>query len=184
MNILRFPAARVPVAVVVLYGFLIPPAGVKAATSTVSNSLKATIDALGDLSVPTSVSLTHAGTVFNSFSGSVTVQYLARTTAAGGGNLTMKVTQDFQTGGPSVAGGDLTYVCGAAGLGTACGASTASTSAATSVVTLPSSACTGGGTPCSATSPNTVSVTFTLADRPTVDTGTYTASVQFTISAT
>jgi hypothetical protein len=96
----------------------------------------------------------------------------------------MKVTQDFQTGGPSVASGDLTYVCGAAGLGTACSSTTASTSTATAVVTVPSSACTGGGSPCSSTDPNTIGVTFTLADRPVVKTGTYTANVQFTISAT
>ena len=151
---------------------------------TVSNTLDANIDALGALSVPGTVTLANSGTVFNSFTGSVTVQYRARTTSTGGGNLTMKVTQDFQTGGPSVALGDLTYACGAAGLGTACSSTTASTSLATAVVTLPSSACTGGGSPCSATDPNSINVTFTLADRPVVTTGTYTANVQFTISAT
>jgi len=168
----------------IMSGILSLPAGVEADTITISNSLNANIGALGSLSVPGSTNLTNTGTVFNAFSGTVAIQYRARTSASGGGTLTMKVTQDFQTGGPSVAGGDLTYHCGSAGLGTACASSTASTSSATSVVTLPSSACTGGGAPCSATDPNTVNVTFNLADRPVVKTGTFTASIQFTISAT
>ena len=176
----RFALLAIPLS----YGLLTVPAGVTAATMTVSNSLEPTIHANGSLSVPTSATLTHSGTIFNAFSGTVTVQYRARSTAAGGGTLTLRVTQDFQTGGPSVAGGDLTYTCGSAGLGTACVSTTASTTTATSVVTLPASGCTGGGSPCSATNPNTVLVTFTLADRPVVDTGTYTANVQFTISAT
>ena len=183
MNTASNKNTPVPVAVAVFCGLLTVPAGV-ADTMTVSNSLNATISALGSLTVPGSANLTHSGTVFNAFAGTLAVQYRARTTAAGGGNLTMKITQDFQTGGPSVAGGDLTYTCGAAGLGTACSLSTASTSSATSVVTLPASACTGGGAPCSGTDPNTVMVTFTLANRPIVKTGTFTASVQFTVSAT
>jgi hypothetical protein len=176
----RFALLAIPLS----YGLLTVPAGITAATMTVSNSLEPTIQANGSLSVPASATLTHSGTVFNAFSGAVTVQYRARSTSAGGGTLTLKVTQDFQTGGPSVSGGDLTYTCGAAGLGTACSSTTASTTTATTVVTLPVSACTGGGSPCSGTDPNTVLVTFTLADRPVVDTGSYTANVQFTISAT
>ncbi len=171
-------------AIAICSGLLTILAGMQAAPPTVSNTLDAHINALGALSVPGTVTLANTGTVFNSFTGTVPIQYMARTSATGGGNLTMKVTQDFQAGGPSVASGDLTYVCGAAGPGTACGASTASTTAATAVVTLPSSACTGGGSPCSATDPNSVSVTFTLADSPVVKTGTFTANVQFTISAT
>jgi len=180
----RFGARSGSLALAILAGFLTAPVGVEAVTANLSNTLDAHIDALGELSVPASSSLTHSGTLFNAFTGTVTVQYLARTTAAGGGNITMQVTQDFQTGGPSVVSGDLTYVCGTAGLGTACGSSTASTSTATSVVTLPTSACTGGGSPCSATNPNTVIVTFSLADRPVVKTGSFTANIQFTISAT
>ena len=172
------------VATALLLGCLSSPKEIQADTMTVSNTLNAFINANGSLSVPGSATLTHTGTIFDTFTGAVTVQYRARTTAAGGGNVTLKVTQDFQTGGPSVALGDLTYTCGSAGLGTACGSSTASTSSATSVVTLPSSACTGGGSPCSSSDPNTVIVTFTLADRPAVSTGTFTANVQFTISAT
>ena len=163
---------------------LASPLGIYGATATLTNTLNANVGALGALAAPSTAALTNTGTIFNAYTGMVALQYRARTSAAGGGALTMKVTQDFQTGGPSVAGGDLTYHCGSAGLGTACASSTASTSSATSVVTLPSSACTGGGAPCSATDPNTVNVTFNLADRPVVKTGTFTASIQFTISAT
>jgi hypothetical protein len=163
---------------------LTAPPYTDAATAMLSNSLNPHIGALGALSAPGSATLTHTGTLFNAFTGTVALQYRARTSAAGGGTLTLKVTQDFQTGGPSVAGGDLAYICGAASLGTACGSTTASTSSATQVVTLPSSACTGGGSPCSATDPNSVSLTFTLADQPAVKTGSYTATVLFTISAT
>lgn len=164
-----------------LFGLQTP---VTAASTSVSNTLDATIQANGSLSAPSSTTLTNTGTIFNSFTGTISVQYRARTSSSGGGTLTLKVTQDFQSGGPSVVSGDLTYTCASAGLGTACSQTTASTTAATSVVTLPASACTGGGSPCSASNPNTVSVTFTLADRPAVVTGTYTANVQFTISAT
>jgi len=169
---------------IVWVAFMATPAGVDAATATVSNSLNANIGALGGVSVPGTATLTKSGTVFSSFTGTVAVQYRVRTSVSGGGAMTLSVTQDFQTGGPSVAAGDLTYSCGAASLGTACANTTASTTSATSVVSLPSSSCTGGGSPCSASDPNTVTLTFTLADRPTVKTGSYTATVQFTISAT
>jgi hypothetical protein len=161
----------------------VPPRAVSA-TMTVTNTLDAIIQANGSLSVPGATTLSHSGTLFASFTGSLTLQYRARTTSAGGGTVTLKVIQDFQAGGPSVSAGDLSYSCGSAGLGTGCTSATASTSSATTVVTLPSSACTGGGTPCSATDPDSVLVTFTLADRPAVQTGAYTANVQFTISAT
>jgi hypothetical protein len=163
-------------------GLSVPNAG-NAAVATVANSLQANIVANGELSVPGALTLSNTG-YFASYTGILTVQYRARTSAAGGGTLTLKVTQDFQSGGPSVSRGDLAYSCSGAGLGTACALTTASTGAATGVVTLPAAACTGGGAPCSGSDPNSVQVTFTLADNPTNKTGTYTANVQFTISAT
>jgi hypothetical protein len=156
-----------------------------AVTATVSNTLNLTVNAAGELSAPVSATLTNTGTTFNAYAASVALQYRARTSAAGGGNVTLKVIQDFGTGGPSVAGGDLTYTCGAADLGTACsGSITASTSSSTQVVNLPTSACTGGGGSCSANNPNTITLTFNLADQPIDKTGTFTTMVQFTISAT
>lgn len=157
----------------------------RANTLTVSNGLSANIEAVGDLSVSSSVSLTHAGTIFNVFTGSDTVQYKARTTSAGGGTITLKATTDFAAGGPSASRGDLSYTCGAAGLGTPCSSpTTVKTTGATTVVTLPTSACTGGGGSCSSSNPNTVAVNFSLVDDPSDKTGAYTATIQFTISAT
>ena len=116
---------------------LASPLGIYGATATLTNTLNANVGALGALAAPSTAALTNTGTIFNAYTGMVALQYRARTSAAGGGALTMKVTQDFQTGGPSVAAGDLTYQCGSASLGTACAATTASTSTATQVVTLP-----------------------------------------------
>jgi hypothetical protein len=56
--------------------------------------------------------------------------------------------------------------------------------AATNVVTIPAGVCTGAGAPCNNASPNTVSVNFTLTDDPKYKTGTYTATLTWTISAT
>ena len=153
-----------------------------AATSTTSaQSLHATFAPIALLTVPASLSLTHAGTVFNPYSGSLTVSYWART--LNGGSMTMKVTSDFGTGGPSVASGNLTYTCSGPTLGTACtGTITASTASSTAVLTLPASACTGAS--CGNQTPNTMNVGFTLADNASTKTGAYTATVQFTVSAT
>jgi hypothetical protein len=128
--------------------FCLPLTDEAAVTSMTTSSLSATLGANGSLSVPSTTTLSTTGTIFaNPFIGSATIQYRARTTSSGGGNLTLQVTQDFQMGGPSVAAGNLTYTCGSAGLGTACTSTTASTSSATNVVTLPTSSCTGGGAP-------------------------------------
>ena len=167
-----------------LLGSLLLPPGVVADTVTVSNTLQANVQANGSLSVPGATTLAHSGTLFTPFFGSTTLQYRARTSAAGGGAVTLRVIQDFQTGGPSASAGDLSYTCGSADLGSGCSQTTASTTSDTPVVTLPSSACTGGGAPCSAMDPNSIVVTFTLQDNPAVKTGTFSASVQFTISAT
>ena len=156
------------------------------ATGTTTQTLSAQINAIGKVSVPASLNLTTAGTTFVAYSGNLTVSYRARTTAAtGSGSLTMRATADFSpAGGPSVASGQLTYTCSAASLGAACsGTQTASTASQTSVVTLGASLCTGGGGSCSAANPNTVLSTFTLSNNPAYKTGTYSATLTFTISA-
>src|SRR5579863_7390293 len=107
-----------------------------AVTAIVTETLSATVNPAGKLSVPASVTLNHAGTIFNPFTGALTLSYRART--VNGGMVTLKMTSDFLSGGPSVAAGDLQYTCGGATMGTACsGSITASTSAATPVLTLP-----------------------------------------------
>jgi hypothetical protein len=160
------------------------PAG--GSTSTGSQSLSATVCPVGSLSVPASAALTTSATTFQPFAGSITISYKARTTPAGAGNITLSITGGFAPGGgPSVAAGALAYTCGGATLGAACsGTQTASTTSQTPVLALPAAACTGGGGACSTQNPNSVNLTFILADDPGYATGAYSARVTFTISAT
>jgi hypothetical protein len=143
---------------------------------------------------PNSVTLSKVGTLFNSYTGTITVQYRARTTAGTGtGNITVKASTDFvcASGGPCIAtppttGDALTYTCTGATLGSNCsGTQKVSTGAATNVVTaIPAGTCTGGGSPCTTADPNTVSLNFSLTDDPKYKTGSYSATLTFTISAT
>jgi hypothetical protein len=170
------------------------PRGLPATTKTATQTLQAVVSAEGGLfSFPNSVSLTKTGSTFSTFSGSLTIQYGARTTqSSGGGSITVEASADFTpAGGPSIAsppssGDALQYTCSGATLGTACsGTQTVSTKSSSSVVTLAASECTGGGGSCSSASPNTVSLTFTLTDDPKYKTAsTYSATLTFTISAT
>lgn len=159
------------------------PAG--SATAVAIQSLNATINPAWALTAPASASLTHSQNTFQPFQATVAVNYRVRTTPTGSGKITLQVTSDFSpSGGPSVSNGVLSYTCGAAGLGSPCsGSQTASTTAQTPVLTLPASACTGGGGACSGQDPNSVNLTFVLVDDPRYSTGTYSANVTFTISA-
>jgi len=162
------------------------PAFLLGASGTTTQTLSVQINAIGKLSVPASLTVTTAGTTFVAYSGNLTVSYRARTTAStGSGSLTLKATADFSpSGGPSIATGQLTYTCSAATLGTACsGTQTVSTASQTSVVTLGAGLCTGGGGSCSTANPNTVHSAFTLSNNPAFKTGTYSATLTFTISA-
>jgi len=119
------------------------------------------------------------------FTGTTAFNYQIRTTKTGGsGFITAKVTGDFgPTGGPSVGtppstGDALSYGCTVSAPAAACtGSITASTSTATSVATF-------GANATSAKAGNTGSVAWSLTDDPAYATGTYTATVTFTISAT
>jgi hypothetical protein len=171
---------------------LLAPAGLQAATLTTTQTLTADISPEGGLfSFPNTVTLANAGTTLSNFAGSLSIQYRERTTqSTGGGSITVKATADFTpTGGPSMAsppstGDALSYTCSGATLGTNCsGTQTVSTSTATNVVTFSASECTGGGGSCSSSSPNTVTVNFTLTDDPKYHTGSYSATLTFTISA-
>ena len=143
---------------------------------------------------PNSLTLTHTGSLFNNYTGSVSIQYRARTTTGTGtGSITVKASTDFvcASGGPCIAtpptaGDALTYTCTGATLGTNCtGSQTIKTTAATNVVTaIPAGSCTGGGSPCTTANPNTVNLNFTLTDDPKYKTGSYSATLIFTISAT
>jgi hypothetical protein len=173
---------------------LLSPNRLPAATLTTTQSLTAVISPEGGLfSFPNSVTLANTGKTLSNFTGSLSIQYDARTTqSTGGGSITVQATADFTpTGGPSIAsppstGDALTYTCSGATLGTNCsGSQKVSTTTATNVVTFSASECTGGGGSCSSSSPNTVTVNFTLTDDPKYNTGSnYSATLKFTISAT
>src|ERR1035441_897132 len=166
--------------------FALPVATCPGATGTATETLNALIYPIAKLTVPSSVSLTAGAAKLSPFQASLPVTYRARTTPTGGGTMTLQVTSDFSpAGGPSAASGALTYTCTSANLGTACsGAQTASTTLQTPVLTLPASACTGGGGACSAQDPNSLTLNFTVVDDPRYDTGSYSAKVTFIISAT
>jgi len=160
------------------------PAGGGVGTAT--GTLSATLTPVGALSTPGTATLSKSLNSFQPFTATVPVSYQVRTTPGGtGGTITLQVQNDFSpTGGPAAASGNLTYVCSGANLGTACsGTQTASTTTSTPVLTVPASACTGGGGSCSSQNPNSVSLTFTLIDSPVYSTGSYSANVKFTISA-
>jgi len=181
-------------ALLVVWGaLLLAPIRLVAATSTTTQALSAVISPLGGLfSFPNSVTLAKTGTAFNNFTGTLSISYRERTTqSTGGGTITVKATADFTpANGPSIhtpptAGDALTYTCSAATLGTNCsGTQTVSTTTSTNVVTFSASECTGGGGSCSSTNPNTMTVSFTLTDDPKYKTGSYSATLTFTISAT
>ena len=156
------------------------------ATGNSTQNLSATISPVGSIIAPAVATLTSSVTTFQPFTGSVAVSYRARTTPVGGGSMTLSISRDFSpSGGPSAAAGTLTYTCSGATLGTPCtGSQTATTAAQTPVLTLPASACTGGGGVCSSQDPNSVNLQFKLTDDPGYATGTYSATVMFTISAT
>jgi hypothetical protein len=165
---------------------ILPTATGLGSTGSTTQSLTAAIGAASQLTVASSATLTPGAGKFTPFQVTLPIGYWARTTPTGSGSITARVTADFTpTGGPSAANGMLTYTCASATYGAACsGSQTASTTAQTPVVTLPASACTGGGGACSAASPNTVNVNFSLTDSPTYTTGSYSAQITFTISAT
>jgi hypothetical protein len=178
---------------VAVLAFLLSPIGAQAQTTLGTQTLNLTLGAAGSLyGFPNSVTLTKTGTVFNSYIGTLQIQYKARTSSGGSGTITVKATADFPCASqgpciatPPTAGDALTYTCTGATLGTNCsGTQTVSTSASTNVVTIPASACTGGGSPCSTANPNTVTLNFALTNDPKYRTGSYSATLTFTISAT
>jgi hypothetical protein len=129
--------------------------------------------------------LTAPGTVFNNYTGTTALTYKIRTTqSTGTGNIQLEVTADFApAGGPSVAspptaGDTLTYTCTASAPATACsGSQTSSTTAATSVATF-------GAGASSAVAGNSASTSWILVNDPKYHTGSYSATVTYTISAT
>lgn len=163
----------------VMGAFLITNA-VRADTTTATVGV--TVGPEAAFTAATNATLTTAGK-FAAYSASGTFTYQVRTTAStGSGSVTVKVTSDFSpTGGPSVAtpptsGDALSYTSSTGGVGTGVSSTNASTSAATNVLTF------GAGASSSATG-DTGTVSWTLTDDPKYATGSYTATVTYTISA-
>jgi len=161
-----------------------------AATATSALSVTVAPEAGINIAAPTSLTeATGAGIFGSPYTGTTNFTYKVRTTKTGGaGTVTVKISTDFVgTGGPSVAtpptaGDALTYSCTAAASGTPCSgsANTASTSAATGVITFGADAHSAGGGSAS----DAGSVTWSLTNDPVYKTGSYTATATFTISAT
>jgi hypothetical protein len=177
------------------FALLLAPVCSQAQTLLGTQTLNLTLNAAAFLySVPATTTLTTTGTAFNAtgYTGSTTMTYRGRTgTSVTTAGITVKATADFTPTGQGLSigtsGGPLTYTCsGTSGNGfTPCsGSLTVSTSTSTNVVTIAASACTGGGSPCSSDNPDTVTVNFTLTNKPSYKTGPYSATLTFTISAT
>ena len=149
---------------------------------TTTQTLSANVSPNGTLSLPAGVDLRSPDARFGTLAGSLTVSYWARTSASGGGAVTVQANSDFSpAGGPSV--NAVTFTCSGATLGVGCsGSQPLATSTQTSVVSLPGGACTGGGGVCSAQEPNTVLLTFSVLISPRYKTGTYSAQMTVTIS--
>lgn len=151
---------------------------------TITQTLSANVAPYGKLAVPASVDLRAADSRFGSnLSGSLTISYWARTSDGGGGSITAQAGSEFSpAGGPSVAA--VTYLCSGATLGTGCsGTQSLAISTQSPLVSVPGGVCTGGGGACSTQEPNTVLINLSTPDKPHYKTGSYSASITFTISS-
>ncbi len=160
-------------------------AGPVLADDTGNSTVSVTVGAEADFTTVGNATLTTAGSTFLAYTGTTAFTYKIRTSqTTGSGAITLKITSDFSpTGGPSVAspptaGDTLSYTCSVASPGTACsGSQTASTSSETSVATF-------GADAHSSASGDSGSVSWSLTNDPVYQTGTYSATARFTISAT
>jgi len=153
--------------------------------STGTTTVSVTIAAEASLQIDTSTTTLTSSGIFANYTGTTTLTYKIRTTqSTGSGNVTLKVTTDFSpANGPSVAsppnaGDTLAYTCTVSAPGSACtGSQTSSTSSSTPVATF-------GAAANSAVAGNSGSVAWTLTNDPAYHTGSYSATVTFTVSAT
>jgi len=156
-------------------------------TTTVTNNLTVAPIAEAALTIGGSATtLASAGTNFADYTGTTPFTYFIRTTKSGGtGSIVLKVTTDFSDGtakGPSVANppdasDTLKYTATVSSPGTAASAGQqASTSTTSSVATF-------GADAHSVKAGNSASVAWDLSNDPLYPTGSYTATVTFTISA-
>ena len=172
-----------------LIGMLITASLANAQSTTGTTTLNVSVAAEAGLTVGSSTSITQTGTNFANYTATSNLTYYVRTTqGSGSGSITLKVTTDFSpAGGPSVGtppstGDALTYTCTVAapgnnGTATPCsGSQTASVSSSTAVATF-------GPDARSSKTGNSASTSWTLTNDPAYQTGSYTATVTYTISA-
>ena len=154
-------------------------------TTTVTNQVSVTVAAEAALTIGASATtLVSSGSNFSDYTGTTPFTYFIRTGKSGGtGFIKLQVTTDFgPTGGPSVAtpltaGDALSYTCTVSNPGTACsGSQTSSTASQTAVATF-------GADAHSVKAGNSASVNWDLSNDPLYQTGTFTAVVTYTISA-
>ena len=147
-------------------------------TRTGTTNVTATVNAEASISVSSPTALVQGGGGFVSYAGSTTVTFSVRTTKVGGtGSISLLAVEFAPVGGPTVAGGNLTYTCGGApAVGAVCsGTQTASTTVSTPVV-----ASIGANQKANNT---TAAVNWTLADSPLYSTGAYSSAVTFTVTS-
>jgi len=154
-------------------------------TPTVTNQVTVTVNSEAALTIGASATnLTSLGTNFSDYTGTTPFTYFIRTTnSTGTGFIKLQVTTDFApAGGPSVgtppsASDTLSYTCTVSNPGTACsGSQISATASQTSIATF-------GANAHSAKVGNSASVNWTLTNDPLYTTGSYTAVVTYTISA-
>lgn len=153
-------------------------------TSSGTTTISVTIGSLAGLTITNSSTPLTLNSASNSYTGTTNLTYYVRTSTVGGhAAIDLEVTSDFSPGGgPSVASppsatDKLKYTCTAAAPGTPCaGTANASTTALNTVATFGTNAHT-------TSSGSTASVSWSLANDPQYQTGTYVATVTFTISA-
>jgi hypothetical protein len=165
------------------------PIAVHAQTTIGTQSLSVTLNAAAVFTlggIPSATPLT-SSVSFGNYTGSVTVNQRARTTSSSGsGAITIQAGGDFApVGGPTIA--NLTYTCsGTSGNGfTPCSGTQTVAISAVSVLGIGAGTCTGVQTGCSNADPNTLTLSFTLPDKPSYKTRVapgYTTTITWTIS--
>jgi hypothetical protein len=169
-GILRLSAASV-----LLWGLA---TGAWAVTQTGTTTVTATVSADASITVSSPTNLIQGAAPFATFTGATTVTFSIRTTKVGGsGSIVLQAAEFAPVGGPTVAGGNLTYTCsGSPSVGSPCaGSITASTSSTTSVVGAIGADAKANGTG--------VTVNWTLANSPLFSTGSYSSTVTFTLTS-
>jgi hypothetical protein len=152
------------------------------ATSSPTNVISVSVSAEAALTIGGDTALTSSGTNFADYIGTTNYTYFIRT-GTGTGSINLKVTSDFSpANGPSVAappseGDALKYTSTVSTPGNAIsGVQTASTASTTGLATF-------GADAHSAKAGNSGSIGWTLTNDPVYKTGSYSATVTYTISA-